>query len=49
MHFDKDLFYEATGINLNKYNLVTKIKVEYYPNSSNTRSMSICTSPVIKK
>lgn len=48
MYFDKDLFYEATEIDLNKYNLVTKIEVEYYPNSSNTRSMSICTSPIIK-
>lgn len=48
MFLNKDLFYEATGINLNKYNLVTKIEVEYYPNSSNTRSMSICTSPIIK-
>lgn len=48
MYFDKDLFYGATGINLNKYNLVTKIEVEYYPNFSSARSMSICTSPIIK-
>lgn len=48
MFFGKNLFYEATGINLDKYNLVTKIEVEYYPNFSGTRSMSICTSPIIK-
>ena len=48
MCINKDLFYEVTGINLNKYNLVTKIELEYYSNSSNIRSMSVCTSPIIK-
>ena len=48
MYFDKDLFYGATGINLNEYNLVTKVEVEYYPNSSRARSISICPSPIIQ-
>lgn len=48
MYFDKTLFYGETGINLNEYNLVTKVEVEYYPNFSSARSMSIWTSPTIK-